>query len=376
MILFWQSWRFYEDLLCFFSFLPSPIASSYESSSRVASPLDPSGQFNVVIKEEPVDDYDYETNICTQGVSVKQEDTDEETDEYSNTDDDDDPVLQKCLRRYSEADRNDGDFKSRKRVLSSPSGVAKAKMLKLESGKMPVVYLEPCAVTKSTVKISELPQTMLSSCKKDKSVLNTVLDSLPVCFENHKGSYSDTTAITEEIPMKKMSPGNKLAQKYSSIKEAQWILSKSPNFNLRSSVSCQVSEKEICGRKKTGVLKNSASLKGSGSSQNSLSSGTTKRGRPRKLKIAKAGRPPKGIGKPVITSKNSPVGPGSILPDVKPDLEDVDGVLFVSFASKVKPNCFELNSTSFYLNAEGIFSFKLSFKMCEHLSSVVILSQN
>ncbi|XP_042669405.1 MAX gene-associated protein isoform X9 [Centrocercus urophasianus] len=312
----------------------SPIASSYESSSRVASPLDPSGQFNVVIKEEPIDDYDYETNICTQGVSVKQEDTDEETDEYSNTDDDDDPVLQKCLRRYSEADRNDGDFKSRKRVLSSPSGVAKAKMLKLESGKMPVVYLEPCAVTKSTVKISELPQTMLSSCKKDKSVLNTVLDSLPVCFENHKGSYSDTAAITEEIPMKKMSPGNKLAQKYSSIKEAQWILSKSPNFNLRSSVSCQVSEKEICGRKKTGVLKNSASLKGSGSSQNSLSSGTTKRGRPRKLKISKAGRPPKGIGKPVITSKNSPVGPGSILPDVKPDLEDVDGVLFVSFASK------------------------------------------
>ncbi|XP_031449392.1 MAX gene-associated protein isoform X3 [Phasianus colchicus] len=311
----------------------SPIASSYESSSRVASPLDPNGQFNVVIKEEPVDDYDYETNVCTQGVSVKQEDTDEETDEYSNTDDDD-PVLQKCLRRYSEADRNDGDFKPRKRVLSSPSGVAKAKMLKLESGKMPVVYLEPCAVTKSTVKISELPQTMLSSCKKDKSALNTVLDSLPVCFENHKGSYSDTAAVTEEIPMKKMSPGNKLAQKYSSIKEAQWILSKSPNFNLRSSIGCQVSDKEICGRKKTGVLKNSASLKGSGSSQNSLSSGTTKRGRPRKLKISKAGRPAKGIGKPVITSKNSPMGPGSILPDVKPDLEDVDGVLFVSFASK------------------------------------------
>ncbi|XP_072193774.1 MAX gene-associated protein isoform X2 [Excalfactoria chinensis] len=308
----------------------SPIASSYESSSRVASPLDPNGQFNVVIKEEPADDYDYEANICTQGVSVKQEDTDEETDEYSNTDDDDGPVLQKCLRRYSEADRNDGDFKSRKRVLSSPSGVAKAKMLKLDSGKMPVVYLEPCAVTKSTVKISELPQTMLSSCKKDKSSLNAVLDSLPVCFENHKGSYSDTASITEEISMKKMPPGNKLAQKYSSVKEAQWILSKSPNFNLRSSIS----DKEIGGRKKTGVLKNSASLKGSGSSQNSLSSGTTKRGRPRKLKISKAGRPPKGIGKHVIASKNSPMGPGSILPDVKPDLEDVDGVLFVSFASK------------------------------------------
>uniref|UniRef100_A0A493T4K2 MAX gene-associated protein n=1 Tax=Anas platyrhynchos platyrhynchos TaxID=8840 RepID=A0A493T4K2_ANAPP len=311
----------------------SPITSSYKSSSRVASPVDPNGQFNVVIKEEPVDDYDYETSICTQGITVKQEDTDEETDEYSNTDDDD-PILQKRLRRRSETDGNDGEFRSRKRMLTSPSGVAKAKMLKLDSGKMPVVYLEPCAVTKSTVKISELPQTMLSSCKKDKSPLSAILDSLPVCFENNKDSCTDAAPVTEEIAMKKISPGSKLSQKYSSIKEAQWVLPKSPNFNLRGSVSCHFSDKEICGRKKPGILKNPVSLKGAGSNQNAMSSGTTKRGRPRKLKISKAGRPPKGLGKPVITSKNSPLGPGSILPDVKPDLEDVDGVLFVSFASK------------------------------------------
>ncbi|KAM7108479.1 MAX gene-associated protein isoform 7-T9 [Ciconia maguari] len=311
----------------------SPIASSYESSSRVASPLDPNGHFNVVIKEEPVDDYDYESSICTQGISVKQEDTDEETDEYSNTDDDD-PILQKHLMRRSETDGIDGEFRSRKRVLTSPSGVAKAKMLKLDSGKMPVVYLEPCAVTKSTVKISELPQTMLSSCKKDKSPLSTILDSLPVCFENHKGSCSGTATVTEELVMKKQSPVSKMSQKYSSVREAQWALSKSPNFNLRGSVSCHFSAKEICGRKRPGILKNPMSLKGAGSNQNTLSSVTTKRGRPRKLKISKAGRPPKGIGKTVITSKNTSLGPGSILPDVKPDLEDVDGVLFVSFASK------------------------------------------
>ncbi|XP_075358879.1 MAX gene-associated protein isoform X9 [Mycteria americana] len=311
----------------------SPIASSYESSSRVASPLDPNGHFNVVIKEEPVDDYDYESSICTQGISVKQEDTDEETDEYSNTDDDD-PILQKHLMRRSETDGIDGEFRSRKRVLTSPSGVAKAKMLKLDSGKMPVVYLEPCAVTKSTVKISELPQTMLSSCKKDKSPLSAILDSLPVCFENHKGSCSGTATVTEELVMKKQSPGSKISQKYSSVREAQWALSKSPNFNLRGSVSCHFSAKEICGRKRPGILKNPMSLKGAGSNQNTLSSVTTKRGRPRKLKISKAGRPPKGIGKTVITSKNTSLGPGSILPDVKPDLEDVDGVLFVSFASK------------------------------------------
>ncbi|KFQ58952.1 MAX gene-associated protein, partial [Pelecanus crispus] len=311
----------------------SPIASSYESSSRVASPLDPNGHFNVVIKEEPVDDYDYESNICTQGIRVKQEDTDEETDEYSNTDDDD-PILQKHLMRRSETSGIDGEFRSRKRVLTSPSGVAKAKMLKLDSGKMPVVYLEPCAVTKSTVKISELPQTMLSSCKKDKSPLSAILDSLPVCFENHKGSCSGTASLTEELVMKKQSPGSKMSQKYSSIREAHWALSKSPHFNLRGSVSCPFSAKEICGRKRPGILKNPMSLKGSGSNQNTLSSVTTKRGRPRKLKISKAGRPPKGIGKTVITSKNTSLGPGSILPDVKPDLEDVDGVLFVSFASK------------------------------------------
>ena len=332
-------------ILCCVLFLsllshPSPIASSYESSSRVASPLDPNGHFNVVIKEEPVDDYDYESNICTQGISVKQEDTDEETDEYSNTDDDD-PVLQKHMMRHGETDGIDGEFRSRKRVLTSPSGVAKAKMLKLDSGKMPVVYLEPCAVTKSTVKISELPQTMLSSCKKEKSPLSAVLDSLPVCFENHKGSCSGTATVTEEVVIKKQSPGSKMSQKYASIREAQWALSKSPNFNLRGSVSCHFSTKEICGRKRPGMLKNPLSLKGAGSNQNALSSVTTKRGRPRKLKISKAGRPPKAIGKSVITSKNTSLGPGGILPDVKPDLEDVDGVLFVSFASKVKPNCFE-----------------------------------
>ncbi|XP_064002213.1 MAX gene-associated protein isoform X3 [Pogoniulus pusillus] len=311
----------------------SPIASSYESSSHVASPLDPKGHFNVVIKEEPVDDYDYESSICTQGVNVKQEDTDEETDEYSNTEEDD-LALQKQLMSCDETEGINGEFRSMKRALTSPSGVAKAKMLKLESGKMPVVYLEPCAVTKSTVKISELPQTMLSSGKKDKSPLNAVLESVPVGFENHKDSCSGTATVTEELVMKKQSLGNKMSQKYSSIREAQWALSKSPSFNSRGSVNYHFSAKEISGRKRPGMLKNPMYLKGSGSNRKTLSSVTTKRGRPRKLKISKAGRPPKGIRRNVLTSKNTSLGPGSILPDVKPDLEDVDGVLFVSFASK------------------------------------------
>ncbi|XP_029767305.1 MAX gene-associated protein isoform X3 [Terrapene carolina triunguis] len=310
----------------------SPIASSYESSSRVASPLDPNGHFNVVIKEEPIDDYDYGSSVCIEGITVKQEDTDEETDEYSNSDDD--PILEKQLRKHSEIDRKNAGIRSTKRMLANPSGVAKAKMLKLDSGKMPVVYLEPCAVTKSTVKISELPQTMLSSCKKDKSPVSAILDSFPICFENHKDSCLDTVMETEEVAVKKQFSGNKAPQKYCSIKEAPWTISKSSSFKLGSSTGGPFSAKDVAGRKKAGVLRNPMSQKGTGTNQNPMSSGPSRRGRPRKLKISKAGRPPKNIGKNVVTSKNASLGSGSILPDVKPDLEDVDGVLFVSFASK------------------------------------------
>ncbi|XP_043405789.1 MAX gene-associated protein isoform X10 [Chelonia mydas] len=310
----------------------SPIASSYESSSRVASPLDPNGHFNVVIKEEPVDDYDYGSSVCVEGITVKQEDTDEETDEYSNSDND--PILEKQLRKHSEMDRKDAGIRSTKRMLANPSGVAKAKMLKLDSGKMPVVYLEPCAVTKSTVKISELPQTMLSSCKKDKSPVSAILDSLPICFENHKDSCLHTVMETEEVAVKKQYSGNKVPQKYCSIKEAPWTISKSSSFKLGSSIGGLFSAKDVAGRKKAGVLRNPMSQKGTGTNQNPMSSGPSRRGRPRKLKISKAGRPPKNIGKNAVTSKNASLGSGSILPDVKPDLEDVDGVLFVSFASK------------------------------------------
>ncbi|XP_074853143.1 MAX gene-associated protein isoform X2 [Carettochelys insculpta] len=310
----------------------SPITSSYESSSRVASPLDPNEQFNVVIKEEPVDDYDYGSSVCTEGITVKQETTEEETDEYSNSDDD--PILEKQLRKHGEVNRRGVGIKSTKRMLANPSGVAKAKMLKLDSGKMPVVYLEPCAVTKSTVKISELPQTMLSSCKKDKSPMSAILESLPVCFEHHNDSFFDTVMEIEEVAVKKQFLGNRMPQKYCSIKEAPWTVSKSSSFKLGSSTGTLYSAKDFAGRKRAAILRNPMSQKCTGTNQNPMSLGPSRRGRPRKLKISKAGRPPKSTGKNIVTSKNASLGAGSILPDVKPDLEDVDGVLFVSFASK------------------------------------------
>ncbi|XP_074145453.1 MAX gene-associated protein isoform X4 [Sminthopsis crassicaudata] len=315
----------------------SPIASSFEDNSHVASPLDPNENFNVVIKEEPLDEYDYELGVCPEGVTVKQEDTDEETDVYSNSDEE--PILEKQLRRQEEIDDPDIDH-SAKRPLSSPSGVAKAKMLKLDSGKMPVVYLEPCAVTKSTVKISELPENMFSQSRKEKSPVLTELDYMPAYVENsRKSSFCLSREIEKEL--RKQPPELRVPQKYSSLKDPDWkypdlgdiSMSKTLITNPKSLDGDFFSEKDDLGRKRTTVLKITGTPKVSSATQNVTPSVPGKRGRPRKFKFSKAGRPPKSTGKSVTANK-TPMVPGNAFPDVKPDLEDVDGVLFVSFASK------------------------------------------
>ncbi|XP_031524671.1 MAX gene-associated protein isoform X10 [Papio anubis] len=315
------------------------IASSFEDDSHVASPLDQNGSFNVVIKEEPLDDYDYELGECPEGVTVKQEETDEETDVYSNSDDD--PILEKQLKRHNKVDNPEADHLSSKWLPSSPSGVAKAKMFKLDTGKMPVVYLEPCAVTRSTVKISELPDNMLSTSRKDKSSMLAELEYLPTYIEN-----SNETAFClgkeSENGLRKHSSDLRVVQKYPLLKDSQWKypdISDSINTegildSSKGSVGDLLSGKEDLGRKRTTMLKIATPPKVVNANQNASPNVPGKRGRPRKLKLCKAGRPPKNTGKSLISTKNTPVGPGSTFPDVKPDLEDVDGVLFVSFESK------------------------------------------
>ncbi|KAI5771275.1 MGA protein [Gulo gulo luscus] len=317
----------------------SLVANNFEDSSHVVSPLDPNGNFNVVIKEEPVDDYEYELAECPEGVTIKQEETDEETDVYSNSDDD--PILEKQLKRHNKVDNLEADHPSSKWLPNSPSGVAQAKMFKLDAGKMPVVYLEPCAVTKSTVKISELPDNMLSTSRKDKSSVLTELDYLPTYIEN-----TDETGFClgkeSENGLRKHSPDLRVVQKYPLLKEPQWKypeLSDSINTerildSSKSSTGDPFLGKEDLGRRRTTVLKISTASKVVNASQNAPSNIPGKRGRPRKLKLSKAGRPPKSTGKSLTSTKSTPVGPGSSFPDVKPDLEDVDGVLFVSFESK------------------------------------------
>ncbi|XP_027950257.1 MAX gene-associated protein isoform X7 [Eumetopias jubatus] len=317
----------------------SLVANSFEDGSHVVSPLDPNGNFNVVIKEEPVDDYEYELAECPEGVTIKQEETDEETDVYSNSDDD--PILEKQLKRHNKVDNLEADHPSSKWLPNSPSGVAQAKMFKLDAGKMPVVYLEPCAVTKSTVKISELPDNMLSTSRKDKSSVLTELDYLPTYIEN-SNETGFCLGKESENGLRKHSPDLRVVQKYPLLKEPQWKypeLSDSINTeripdSSKSSAGDPFLGKDDLGRRRTTVLKISTASKVVNANQNAPSNVPGKRGRPRKLKLSKAGRPPKNTAKSVTSTKNTPMGPGSTFPDVKPDLEDVDGVLFVSFESK------------------------------------------
>ncbi|XP_030887435.1 MAX gene-associated protein isoform X7 [Leptonychotes weddellii] len=317
----------------------SLVANNFEDGSHVVSPLDPNGNFNVVIKEEPVDDYEYELAECPEGVTIKQEETDEETDVYSNSDDD--PILEKQLKRHNKVDNLEADHPSSKWLPNSPSGVAQAKMFKLDAGKMPVVYLEPCAVTKSTVKISELPDNMLSTSRKDKSSVLTELDYLPTYIEN-SNETGFCLGKESENGLRKHSPDLRVVQKYPLLKEPQWKYPELPDSinteripdSSKSSAGDPFLGKEDLGRRRTTVLKISTASKVVNANQNAPSNVPGKRGRPRKLKLSKAGRPPKNTGKSLTSTKNTPVGPGSTFPDVKPDLEDVDGVLFVSFESK------------------------------------------
>lgn len=315
------------------------VANNFEVSSDVASPLDPNGNFNVVIKEEPQDDYEYEFGESPEGVTIKQEETDEETDVYSNSDDE--PILEKQLKRHNKDENLDADHLSSKWLPNSPSGVTKAKMFKLEAGKMPVVYLEPCAVTKSTVKVSELPDNMLSPSRKDKSSPLTEFDYLPSYVEN----ISETDYCLDKESdngLRKHLSDLRVTQKYPLLKDSQWKYSDiSESINAerildlsKSSAEESFSGKEDLGKRRKTMLQISAASKAVCANQTASSNVPGKRGRPRKLKLSKAGRPPKNTARSLSSTKNTLIGPGSTFPDVKPDLEDVDGVLFVSFESK------------------------------------------
>lgn len=319
----------FDYITFYFYFLSSPRSSPCQIGSCVASPLNSYGSISVVIKEEPADDYDYGPRLCMKEISVKQEEADEVTEEYSNSDD---SIPGNPLSKHSEMGGKEMEIESRKRPRSSQLGVAKAKMLKLDSGKMPVVYLEPCAVTRKTVKVSALSQTLLSLAKSEKSHLDTSEDSIPQCFENDSVSSPFTSMESEEMPVE---------NNFSSFRDALWentemyrsltVTKKASSCSLKpNAYNDLLSGKDTYDPKKTSALKTHIFH-----NTKAVLPGPRKRGRPRKMKLSEVGQPSKYTGKSAAASDYTPLELGTTQLDVKPDLEDVDGMLFVAFASKV-----------------------------------------
>nr|XP_056706886.1 MAX gene-associated protein-like [Euleptes europaea] len=314
--------------------LESPIASPCQNKSHVPSPLNSNGGINIVVKEEPVDEYDYGPSACIEGIKVKQEEGDEETEEYSSNDDSGD----KQLKKHSEMGRKEVETESNNPAQNSQLGVAKAKMLKLDSGKMPVVHLEPCAVTRSTIKVSALSQSVLSPSKSERSPLSCSVDSLSTCFENNDISSPLTTMKSEEMAIEQISENN-IPHGCSSARDMLWepeaysnltVTKKASTYSVKTTPCSGLSSaKDNSGKKKTSSFKTPLSRKGIVGNQKLVIPGPRKRGRPRKIKSSVAGQALTFTGSTYVSS-----GPCGIHLDVKPDLEDVDGVLFVSFASK------------------------------------------
>lgn len=306
----------------------------------MASPLNSNGDINVVVKEEPIDDYDYGSNVCMEGISVKQEEADE-TEEYFTSDD---SVMENKLQQLGEMGRKEIEIEARKRRRSRQLGVAKAKMLKLDSGKLPVVYLEPCAVTRDTVKVSALSQAMLLSSKSEKSPFSHSVDSLPTSLET--SPYTATEM--EEMAIENHLSENNIPHRRSSGQDLLWKKSEthsSLTMTKTGSICNPIipacndpsSAKDESGKKNKRTLKNPVSRKGIDGNQKVVAAGQRKRGRPRKIKSLEIGRPPtKCSGKSTTASSYASLRHIGAHSDIKPDLEDVDGVLFVSFASRVK----------------------------------------
>ncbi|XP_072121277.1 MAX dimerization protein MGA a isoform X6 [Mobula birostris] len=152
------------------------------------SPEDHEEPFNIIVKEEPPDDYEY--NCAANSVDLDCGELKcKEEEEYLEPEEQHDKT--NCELINKTIDKNEEDATSpavSKPPLKIPTEVApKAKMR--QSIKVPVVYLEPCIITKGTIKVSEIPQKLLSPCRKSGGPLPTVVHS-PVSAEKRTCSPS------------------------------------------------------------------------------------------------------------------------------------------------------------------------------------------
>ncbi|XP_033001569.1 MAX gene-associated protein-like [Lacerta agilis] len=335
-----NAWKMYKSSLekktrtpdteCDASILKQDVSecpTTCESDSRVKSLLNSNDDIRISIEDETVDDYAYGPRVHTERIVMKQEDTDKAREKYFCRDNK--KISEKQLEKNcDEIGRREVDIESHKQ----PQSVAKAKTLKLGSGTVPDASLKCCGTTKNMT-ISAL-QAVLSSYKTEKSSLDHSVNSLPVCFENNKQS---SPLKVMEAKHKELHFRSNNTEKCYLGKDVPWIntetysshtvTKKAVSFNLLPPTST----KFIHGGKERNVVKKAMLGRGVDKKAGDAVSAPVRRGRPRKVKFSEVEPSLKFTAKSAMTSN---VGPDFAKPELVLDYEDIDGVLFASFASK------------------------------------------
>ncbi|XP_075700971.1 MAX gene-associated protein isoform X2 [Rhinoderma darwinii] len=277
------------------------VVKRFNENFTVAALSEPTEDPTFEVKKEPEDNYDYSKTPTIKGVVVKQEPSDGEvTDDYSNSDVDF-PILEKQFAKFKEDPYLDG-----KHCSNSPTGVAKAKLLNLDQGSVPVLYLEPCAADKNNLEAPELQKPLLpEGTLQDMGIHNSSFrtESRPISpSPNVNSQFVDDLSVKGK---RKRICKNKINEIYATLQTA-----------LKSSRG---------PKRKFPLLLPKTSVTPTPGNEGTVAPIAKKRGRPPKPKISKVGRRPK---------KDNFIEASRLFPDFNPDLEDVDGVLFVAFSSK------------------------------------------
>ncbi|XP_072425378.1 MAX gene-associated protein-like isoform X1 [Chiloscyllium punctatum] len=372
-------------------------------SFGIAPSEDQEESFNIIIKEEPPEDEYYHAanreNLDSAGLKCKKEEENCLDSSNQST-----PASGQLLdgancdlvnntidkNGASEVDANTGAVK---RPLNSSEGVAKAKMLRMESGKMPVVCLEPCTITKSTIKISDLPQKLLSprrrtrvpltprallplssaekpshsSSSAEKSKPESV-DSLPEGIK-YKGNDSDsvsgrtkkkrsTSAMSHSSVASHTTPSQKAStanSEFCNIKHNEktanceiWSPAGNVDNCIEDSPICSKSSRLSTKAFSSGIWRppdgtaesikempvlHSSSKSQCVSKQQHLAVRANRRSRSKRLQQSAKGAHPDSAAA-VSLDSSEPLEQEEVFCDVSPDLDDVEGVTFVSYASQ------------------------------------------
>ncbi|XP_078262276.1 MAX dimerization protein MGA a isoform X2 [Rhinoraja longicauda] len=180
--------------------------------SSVASSEYHEEPFKIIVKEEPPDDYEYNhvanpVILDCDGLKCKEEKeflNSEGWDGGTNCD-----LQNETMNKSSINEVNATSSAVTKQPLISPIGVVKAKMLSGENTKVPVVYLEPCTFTNGTIKISELPQKLLSSCRRNGGPIPTAHQSPNSAKKPTHSSCSAENSQVENVDSKSVCSGPK-----------------------------------------------------------------------------------------------------------------------------------------------------------------------